>query len=146
MKYTPYSFSSLSTFDQCPRKFKYAKIDKAPKSPKDMTPLIKGGAVHSILEHFPNPSDHKRASDYQYIVDKFKETSLAKKYLYLEHVSEYNFGLDKELKPCDYSNKEGLFRGKIDHICIIDEEVEEIIEVENINDISDEYEIIKVIK
>ena len=120
MIFTPYSFSTLSMFDQCRRKFKYAKIDKAPKSKKDMTPLIKGGAVHSILEHFPAPSPHKRANEYQYIVDKFVGSSLGKKYLFTECVSEFNFGLSKILQPCNYSDKEALFRGKIDHICIID--------------------------
>ncbi len=120
MRFAPYSFSTLNTFSQCKRKFKYAKIDKAPKSPRDLTPLIKGGAVHSILEHFPAVCTHKRAPEYQHIVDKFLESELGKKYLLTEHVSEFNFGLLKSLKPCEYYDKEALFRGKIDHICIIE--------------------------
>lgn len=40
--------SSISTFQQCPLKFKYSKIDNLPDSPTDATVL--GNFVHSVLE------------------------------------------------------------------------------------------------
>lgn len=120
LKFAPYSFSRLSKFSQCKRKFKYSVIDKAPQNKKDMTPLIKGGAVHSILEHFPATSDHKHAQKYQYLVDKFVSTELGEKYLHREHISEFSFGLTQTLEPCGFFDKDALFRGKIDYICIID--------------------------
>ena len=120
MKYSPYSFSKLSTHNQCNRKFKYTYIEKAPKSEKDMTPLLKGGAVHSILEHYPNKSPHKLAEKYQHIANKFLETDIAKEIFFGDSVREYDFGLTKDLKPTKYNDKEALFRGSIDYIFTTD--------------------------
>lgn len=121
MKFNPYSFSKLSTHKQCNRKFKYNYIDKAPKSKVDMTALLKGGAVHSIIEHYPNPSPHKLSSKYQHIVDEFITTNLGEKYLTQDSIREFDFGLTKKLEPTTYSDKEALFRGSIDFICTIDD-------------------------
>lgn len=120
MKYTPYSFSKISTHKHCNRKFKYNYIDKAPKDKMDMTALLKGGAVHSILEHYPNESSHKLAPKYQHIADKFIVTNLGEKYLTQDSIREFDFGLTKELYPTEYSNKDALFRGSVDFICTID--------------------------
>lgn len=120
-KYAPYSYSKISIHNQCNRKFKYQYLDKAPKSKSDITPLLKGGAVHSILENYPTPSTHKLAPKFQYIADKFIETDLGQKYLNLESIREYNFGLTKQLAPCKYSDKDALFKGSIDFITKIDD-------------------------
>ena len=120
MKYTPYSFSKLNTHKQCNRKFKYNYIDKAPQDKKDMTALLKGGAVHSIIEHYPNESPHKLAPKYKHIVDKFISTNIGEKYLTLDSIREFDFGLTKDHQPTTYSDKNALFRGSIDFICKID--------------------------
>lgn len=86
----------------------------------DMTALLKGGAVHSILEHYPNESSHKLAPKYQHIADKFIVTNLGEKYLTQDSIREFDFGLTKELYPTEYSNKDALFRGSVDFICTID--------------------------
>lgn len=116
----PLSFSSLSNFKQCKRKFRYDKIDKLPREFKMSEPLIKGGAVHDILEHFPNQSNHEYAKTYEYIIQEFLKTDIAKKYLFTKSTREFSFGLTPNLKLTDFFNKKSLFRGKIDHICIID--------------------------
>lgn len=121
MKYSPYSFSKLSTHKNCNRKFYYNYIEKAPKSKRDMTALLKGGAVHSILEHYPNETSHKLAPQYQHIVDKFIKTNTAKKYLLSESTREFDFGLTHDLQPTSYSDKSALFRGSVDFICTIDD-------------------------
>lgn len=120
MKYAPYSFSKLSTHKQCNRKFKYNYLDKAPKGKVDMTALLKGGAVHSILEHYPNDSDHKLAPKYQHIADAFVRSKLGEKYLTQNSTREFNFGLTHDLEPCAYSDKAALFRGSVDFVCVID--------------------------
>lgn len=120
MKFTPYSFSKLSTHKQCGRKFKYNYIDKAPKGKVDMTALLKGGAVHSILENYPSESNHKLATKYQHIADKFIATNLGEKYLTQDSIREFDFGLTKDLTPTSYSDKEALFRGSVDFICTIE--------------------------
>lgn len=120
MKYSPYSFSKLATHKQCNRKFRYNYIDKAPQDKMDMTALLKGGAVHSIIEHYPVESTHKLAPKYQHIVDKFISTHLGEKYLTVDSIREFDFGLTKDLSPTTYSDKEALFRGSVDFICTID--------------------------
>jgi|GEM_PF-4136737 hypothetical protein len=120
MKYSPYSFSKLNTYKHCNRKFKYSYIDKVSPDNKDITALLKGGAVHSIIEYFPQKSTHKLANQYQHIFDKFIETKLAKLYLTQNNIKEYDFGLTKKLIPTAYNDKDALFRGSVDFICIID--------------------------
>ena len=121
MKYTPYSFSKISTYKTCPRKFKYCYIDKVKKNKIDMTALLKGGAVHSILENYPEKSTHKLAPKYQHIVDEFIQTDLGKKYLNEESIREFGFGLTEDLTPTIYSDKSAIFRGWVDYICTIDD-------------------------
>ena len=120
-KYAPYSFSKLSTYNNCARKFKYSYLDKAPKDKVDNTALLKGGAIHSILEHYPNDARHKLAPKYQHIVDSFISTDLAKRYLEEYSIREFDFGLDKDLVPTSYSDKNAMFRGSVDYICTIDD-------------------------
>jgi CRISPR/Cas system-associated exonuclease Cas4 (RecB family) len=120
MKYSPYSFSKLSLHRQCNRRFKYRYIDKLTEEDTDKTPLFKGIAIHSILEKFPEPSNHKFAEKYQHIADSFIKSDLGIKYLYRDHSPEVSFGLDEDLNPVEY-NKAAIFRGKIDHVCVVDD-------------------------
>jgi len=142
MKYTPYSFSKLITHKNCNRKFLYNYIEKIPKDKIDMIALKKGSAIHSILKNYPSLSTNK----FQHIVDKFIQTKLGNKYLSRESIREFDFGLSKDLRPSRYSDRESLFRGSIDFICIIDDDVDEIIEVDSISDIPHDYEIIEVLE
>jgi CRISPR/Cas system-associated exonuclease Cas4 (RecB family) len=120
MKYAPYSFSRLNTHNSCNRKFKYSYIDKVQPENTDKTALLKGGALHSIIEHFPDNSPHKLAPKYQHIFNKFIISDLGKWYLFRDSIREYDFGLDYNLNPCSYNNKQALFRGSVDFICTID--------------------------
>ena len=119
-KYAPYSYSKLSTHISCPRKFKYAYIDKAPKSETDKTALLKGGAIHSIIESHPEKSSHKLAPKYQDIANNFINSNLGQKYLSVQKVAEASFGLDKDFRPVGYSDKNAIIRGYIDHVCVLD--------------------------
>lgn len=121
MKYAPYSYSKLSTHKQCGRKFKYVFIDKATKNKTDMTALLKGRAVHSILENYPDKSSHKLVEKYQHIADQFIRSKLGEKYLSKDSIREFKFGLNDQLQPTSYSDKEAIFRGAIDFICTIDD-------------------------
>lgn len=147
MKFAPYAFSKVSSYLHCPRKFKYIYIDKIKtKTDVDMTALHKGRAVHDMLEKYPEPSNAYLADKYKYIVDSFIKTDLGKKYLSCDSIREMSFGISKTLQETTYRDKTALYRGKIDHICTIEEFEYEIIEVDNLNDIDDEYEIIEVIE
>jgi CRISPR/Cas system-associated exonuclease Cas4 (RecB family) len=121
MKYSPYSFSRLGCHDGCNRQFKYKYIDKIPEGPRDMTALLKGGAVHSILEYYPKTTTHKLAPKYQHIADKFVTSRLGAKYLTKESTRELRFGLDENLEPCGYSYKKAIFRGSIDFVAPVND-------------------------
>jgi len=120
MKFAPYSFSKLNCHEQCNRRFKYQYVDKIKQEDCNRTALVKGGAVHSILEHYPNPSNHKRASAYQALVNVFAESKLGQKYLTHESVREIKFGMTGELEECGYFIKECMFRGSVDFVALID--------------------------
>lgn len=121
MKYAPYSFSKLSTYKQCSRKFKYQYIDKLPVKFVETEALKKGKAIHKILEHYP--IEVNTNNNYKEIANNFINSDLGKKYLNLESVREYKFGIDKQLNPCSYNDKSCLLRGFIDFICKINNEL-----------------------
>ncbi len=126
MKFAPYSFSRISTYQQCPRKFKYKYVDGADKEPVNLQPVLKGGCIHHILEHYPKQSTHKLQPQYQHIVDKFLSTNLGKRLMFRESTREYDFGLTEELEPCAYSN-DAMFRGSVDYL-YFDEDVLHLID------------------
>jgi CRISPR/Cas system-associated exonuclease Cas4 (RecB family) len=114
-----YSFSKISCYKQCPKKYYWNYINKAPKDPGSLAPLIKGRAVHAIIEDYPEKTTHKGADVFQPLADKFINSELGQKYLQLSGTNELSFGLTRDLKPCEYYDKEALFIGKIDYICVI---------------------------
>lgn len=116
MKYNPYSYSKISVYNQCPKKFKYKYIDKVKVPYVYSEPLIKGGCIHSILEYHPDKSPHKHQEKYQYIVDNFLDTDLGREIFMYDGKCEIDFGLTRKLEPCDYYNKEALFRGSVDRM------------------------------
>ena len=124
LKYGPYSFSRLNTHIQCPRKFKYAYAseEKIPQKKTDMTALFKGSALHSSLEHYPNPGTHKLSPKYQPIIEKFLKSKY-KYYLDIPHLSEVGIGLNDKLEPVKYS-KDAMFRGYVDYLSVISDENE----------------------
>ena len=145
-KFAPYSFSKLSTHKQCNRKFKYQYIDRAPQAYIDRTALFKGSAIHNILENYPKPGTHKMAPQYEHIATKFIESPLGQQYLEVPHTVELKIGLNYNLEPCEYNEKDALFRGFVDHMCVIDDEVYEILEVDDVSEISSDYEIIQILQ
>lgn len=123
--YNPYSFSKISTYVSCNRKFKYSYIDKIKIEEKPSIALLKGRAIHSILEHYPYKSTNSLASKYQDLTNKFINSEYGKKYLSNDNfcIKEYKFGLDYLFEPSDYYDKNTLFRGCVDFIGRINNEL-----------------------
>jgi RecB family exonuclease len=139
MKYNPYSASALGLFNQCPRKFKFYKIDKV-KIPWIRTDaLVRGELVHLLLEYYDKDinfqiQEIKKLQKKDTAINKdlikesfniykrFKNTDLGKKLLSYKSLGrEMKIALkiqDKILTPCDYSNKDAIFRGMIDSIFV----------------------------
>lgn len=128
LKFSPYSYSKISTYKSCPKKFKYQYIDKIGKF-ESFPALVKGSTIHYIIENLKldqslytdkmkqNISDYPETID---IVMNFRNSDLGKKYLLdidKEPIQEFKLGLTKTLDTNSY-NKESLFNGIIDYICV----------------------------
>ena len=122
MKFAPYSFSKLTTFENCPQRFKFQYIDKIKRDDRSEA-LIKGSNVHGILEKFGTSKLNN--SKEENIVRNFVKSEIAKKYLpslvgIEKSTREISIGLDENYEPCSYYSKKAIFRGKVDFICKID--------------------------
>jgi len=128
LKYTPYSFSKISTYNSCPRKFKYQYIDKIGKY-EDSPALIKGRTIHYLIENSTvSPeeySDEMKQNIVEYpetleIKKNFEESALGRKYLVdidKPPVQEFKLGLSLNLESKEY-DKSSLFNGIVDYICV----------------------------
>ncbi len=122
MKFAPYSFSKLTTFEDCPQRFKFQYIDKIKRDDRNEA-LVKGSNVHNILEKFGTYKLDNTAEEN--IVRNFVKSEIAKKYLpslvgIEKSIRETSIGLDENFEPCSYYSKRAVFRGKVDFICKID--------------------------
>jgi hypothetical protein len=66
-QYTPYSYSKIKIFEDCPRKFKYIYIDKikVPRVPKDY--FDKGTFIHLLLQYDGDLAKIKNTKEFQEI-------------------------------------------------------------------------------
>lgn len=141
MKFAPYSYSKINVYQTCEKKFKYSYIDKFPKKPQDLTAMLKGGALHNILEVYPEKSTYKLAPKYQDIADTFIASAVGHELMSLDSKREINIGLSKTLVPCNYYDKEALFRGSVDYFALKDDYLYQEIEVNSVDDIPEGWEL-----
>jgi hypothetical protein len=105
---SPWSYSSLSTFVQCPRKFYETRIAKSVREPESAE-MARGAWVHKQFENrqrdgTPLPAELAMHEPYmQRIGDKpgRKET-------------ERKIGLNRGLSPCGFFAKDVWWRGVVD--------------------------------
>ena len=139
MKYAPYSWSKISTFTQCPRKFKYKYIDKLPTEFKPSIHLDKGKLIHLIFELERDIEKIKVHKDFKEIKannllgadgikncfkihDDFVKSQLGDKILKFPRAfAEMPLGLDPELNITSYSADNVLLRGYIDDARFIED-------------------------
>lgn len=125
LKFSPYSFSKISLWNQCPKKFKYKYIDKIEQTEINDKSLKRGLSFHSILENY-NGEESSIIDD---TIFRFVKSELGQKYLISQvldkSIRELQIGLKYEdgkfiiVDNCSYS-KSLAFYGKIDYVCIID--------------------------
>ena len=113
---TTYSFSKISTYQQCPLQYKFQYIDKLPTNPS--IHLIKGSKIHSILEKIED-FKYDPSIEYHDIVKNFKDSELGSEILSKPSIREHRIKLDENLKADDTLTKEKTrFVGYIDRINI----------------------------
>ena len=107
-----WSYSSLSLFTQCARKFHRLRILKDIVEPESHH-LIYGKEVHRVAEEYGR--DNKEIpEEYKFIqphVDILLGTNGDKFF-------EYKMALTADLEPCDFNNKEAWWRGIADFISV----------------------------
>lgn len=107
-----WSFSSLKTFQQCPRKYYRTKVLKDIKEP-DTQATLYGKSVHTAAEEFirdgkPIPPE------YEYVRPMLENL----KNIEGDKHCEVRLGLTKDLQPCDFSAKNVWWHGIADLVII----------------------------
>ena len=111
MKYT-WSYSSISTFQQCPQKYYRMRIKRDIIEPPQEH-LLYGTAVHTAAEEYvrdgtPIPEKFAFIKKHLDALVKIKGTKYC----------EYEMGLTKNLDACEFSSKDVWWRGIADLIII----------------------------
>lgn len=113
-KYT-WSYSSISLFQQCPRKYYRLRVKKDIVEPPQQH-LIYGTEVHQAAEDYVC-NDKSLDPRYAFL----KPTLDALKALPGMKLCEYEMGLTKDFEPCGFKDENVWFRGIAD-LLIIDED------------------------
>lgn len=109
-----WSFSSLKTFQQCPRKYYHTKIARDIVEP-DTQATLYGRAMHEAAEHYVRSGKPLRQFEYaKGLLDALNNIPGEKH-------CELKLGLTKDLKACDFDAKDVWWHGIAD-LVIIDEE------------------------
>jgi hypothetical protein len=107
-----WSFSSLKTFEQCPRKYYHVKIAKDIVE-RDTEATIYGKDVHSAAEHYIRDSKPipKKYEYLQPVLDTLNQIEGEKH-------CELKLGLTKDLEACSFSAKNVWWHGIADLVVI----------------------------
>ena len=111
-----WSFSSLKTFQQCPKKYYHTKVAKDVVEP-DTTATLYGKSVHKAAEEFirdgiPVPPE------YDYVRPMLEQLNQIPGVKYCE----YEMGLREDLSPCGFHDEDRWWRGIADLLIINEEE------------------------
>lgn len=112
MSVTPWSFSKIKAFEQCPKQFYHEKILK--EYPFVETEAIRyGSAFHKAAEDYiKDGTPLPKKFDYaQKMLDSLNEKRGVK-------LCERKLGVTEDLRPCDFYSKDVWFRGIADLLII----------------------------
>lgn len=114
-KIPAWSFSSIKTFDQCPKKFYHLKVAKDYKEDQNAEHLLYGKRFHEAAEYYIK-DDRALPPEFNYAkaaLDKLKAMPG-------EKLCEYEMGLTENLEPCGFKDPEVWWRGIADLIILRD--------------------------
>jgi CRISPR/Cas system-associated exonuclease Cas4 (RecB family) len=117
-KIFPYSYSSLSSFETCPRKYYEERILKSTVRTENAAAAA-GTALHLQAENYANdskPFEHKYAIQIMKVVDKLKSNTD------VIMIPEAEVAVTKDLKPTTFWAEDCYSRGKIDILALGKEE------------------------
>ena len=107
-KVLPWSYSSLTAFETCPRRYHITRIAKLVKEPQT-TATIHGNEVHKALEDAVSGKAKlaPKYADYSGIVERIREAKGKK-------LVEQKFALTSSFKPTDFFAPNAWVRGVVD--------------------------------
>jgi hypothetical protein len=116
VKIPAWSFSSIKTFDQCPKKYYHLKVVKDFAEDQNADHLIYGTRFHEAAEFYicddkPLPPEFNYAKG---ALDKLKAMDG-------EKLCEYEMGLTENLEPCGFKDSGVWWRGIADLIILRDD-------------------------
>jgi len=114
MKPYTWSYSSLSLFQQCPKKYYHLRVAKDHKEP-ETDALMYGKQLHEAAEFYIG-KDTPLPPQFAFIkgsLDLLKTLGEGGEFL-----CEYRMGLTRNLKPCDFFDKDVWWRGVADLVII----------------------------
>ena len=113
IKIPAWSFSSIKTFDQCPKKFYHLKVAKDFQEDQNADHLIYGTRFHEAAEFYirddkplPHEFHYAKAS-----LDRLKAFPG-------EKLCEYEMGITKDLQPCSFNERSRWVRGIADLLIV----------------------------
>jgi CRISPR/Cas system-associated exonuclease Cas4 (RecB family) len=101
-----YSYSSIKTYEQCPQKFKFGRIDKLPEPSGEAAE--RGKALHSAIEANIKGETNVLPIEIEHIRSSINELKT------MNAVPEKQFAIDIDWKPVTFFSKKARFRGVID--------------------------------
>ena len=114
MKPYTWSYSSLSLFQQCPKKYYHLRVAKDHKEP-ETDALMYGKQLHEAAEFYIG-KDTPLPPQFAFIkgsLDLLKTLGEGGEFL-----CEYRMGLTRDLEPCDFFDKDVWWRGVADLVII----------------------------
>lgn len=130
MKFSPYSHSKITSYENCPYAFKFKYIDKI-KITLDPRFFEKGNFYHKVLECYPDKevkfnweyNDEVKQKEYLQNIYEFIQVPHVQNLLANRFGAELEFKFDEALAPTEISKwKSGLY-GYIDFIGAEDNEI-----------------------
>ena len=105
-----WSFSSIKTFDQCPKKYYHTKVTKDYEEDFNTKAILYGNEFHEAAEQYVRGDVEELDPRFAYAeptLDKLKDMEG-------EKLCEYKMGLTENLEPCGFFDKDVWFRGVSD--------------------------------
>ncbi len=113
-----WSFSSIKTFEQCPKKYYHLKVAKDYKEDFNTDAILYGNEFHKAAEEYIR-DDVELEARFDYTLaalDKLKNSKG-------EKLCEYKMGLTADLEPCGFFDKNVWWRGVVDLAILIEKPV-----------------------
>ena len=112
-----WSFSSIKTFDQCPKKYYHTKVLKDYKEDFNTEAIMYGNEFHEAAEVYVRGDVETLDPRFDYALSALDKLKNMKG----EKLCEFKMGLTENLEPCGFFDKDVWFRGVSD-LTILDRE------------------------